>query len=406
MHMSPGVTIQSGRPPVSPPSPTLPANEGGPLSNAAGALATETAGKQDARLSTFSLSSWAIARWTLIVGLVLGALSQLWRIQEVLTLLLLAILFATAIEPLVDRLRRGPFSRGQGILVVYTALFGLIVALGVTFLPGLVSQGTTFTETLPQQIASLRPLAETVGPRPLREALVQAISAAAPAVQRTLQSPAVAAEPAQLVAAGGALLHTLFSVVTVFLLAYYWLTERATLKRAVLRMAPPARARKINATWLHVEARLGGWVRGQLLVMIALGIMSGVTFVALGLPDPLLLAVLAALCEIIPLIGPFLAFIPALLVALTMDPAKALLLVPIAIVIQQIEGNVLIPRVMSHTVGVSPLTVILGILLGATLYGAAGAFLAVPVAAAIQVILNDALRPSTVDEIGQELSDG
>ncbi len=106
----------------------------------------------------------------------------------------------------------------------------------------------------------------------------------------------------------------------------------------------------------------------------------------------------AGLFEIIPMIGPYLAFVPALLVALTVDPTKALLLVLIAIVIQQIEGNVLIPRIMAHSIGVSPLTVILGILIGTILYGPAGAFVAVPVAAAIQVILNDTLRPALEEE--------
>jgi predicted PurR-regulated permease PerM len=122
--------------------------------------------------------------------------------------------------------------------------------------------------------------------------------------------------------------------------------------------------------------------------------MAGTAFAVLGLPNSLVLAVLAGLFEIIPMIGPFLAFVPALLVALATDPLKALVLVGIAVVIQQIEGNVLIPRVMSHAVGISPLTVILGILIGSILYGPAGAFLAVPVAAALQVILNHTLRPA------------
>ena len=193
---------------------------------------------------------------------------------------------------------------------------------------------------------------------------------------------------------GGALAHSLMSVVTVFLLAFYWLTERPVIKRGLLRLVPPAQARQVNATWLEVESKLGAWVRGQLLVMLALGVMAGVAFVLLGLPNPLLLAVLAGLLEIVPLIGPFLAFIPALIVAASVDPFKALLLLGIAVVIQQIEGNVLVPRIMSHVVGVSPLTVILGILIGAILYGPAGAFIAVPVAAAIQVILSNTLGPA------------
>jgi predicted PurR-regulated permease PerM len=330
--------------------------------------------------------------------MVIGGVVLLQRIQDVLILFLMAIIFATAIEPLVDRLRRGPFSRGQGVLIVYTAIFGVFAFIGFFFVPGLVDQLSRFIDTLPQQIASLRPLVDGISFRPLREMLVRAMGEAPNAVERTLAPPATPTQPEMLVAAGGALLHSLFSVVTIFLLAYYWLTERATIKRAVLRLVPPAKAREVNAAWLDVEAKIGGWVRGQITIMMALGVMAGITFLLLGLPNPLLLAVLAGIFEIIPIIGPFLAFVPGLFVALTVDPSKALMLLPIAVVIQQIEGNILVPRIMSRHVGISPLTVIVGILIGSTLYGPAGAFLAVPVAAAIQVILNHALGPSIEEE--------
>jgi predicted PurR-regulated permease PerM len=380
-----------------PEPPPTPDSDRGALGSALGTAASAI-GPHGERTAAFSISTWGVARFTLVVALTLAGLYLLWKIQEVLLLLLLAILFATAIEPLVNRLRRGPFSRGQGILIVYSVLFGVLAAIGILFVPSLVDQATRFVETLPQQIAALRPRVEEIDFRPLRTLLLRAIGEAQPAVQRTLEQPAGPAEPEQLVAAGGAFAHTLLSVITTFLLTYYWLTERATIKRAVLRLVPNARARQVNATWLAVEAKLGAWVRGQLLVMVALGIMAGLACWLLGLPNPVLLGVLAGLFEIIPMIGPFLAFVPALLVALTVDPTKALLLVPIAVVIQQIEGNVLIPRSMSHSVGVSPLTVILGILIGSILYGPAGAFLAVPVAAAIQVILNDTLRPALDEE--------
>jgi predicted PurR-regulated permease PerM len=349
-------------------------------------------------VTAYSLSTWAVARYVLVTVLVVGGIYLLWRIQEVLQLLLLAIIFATAIEPLVNWLRRGPFNRSQGILVVYSALFLLVSAIGFFFVPTLLDQLGTFVETLPERLAALRPLVEQSGPRPLRELLLRGLGAAQPAVQQTLDQPGLGTVPTTLVTAGGALAHTLFSVVTVFLLAYYWLTERAAIKRGILRLVPAAKTRQVNATWLQIEAKLGRWVRGQLLIMLALGLLAGLAFALLGLPNPLLLGVLAGLCEIIPMVGPFLAFLPALLVALTIDPTHALLLIPVAIIIQQLEGNVLVPRIMSHAVGVSPLTVILGILIGSLLGGPAGAFLAVPVAAALQVILNDTLRPTLEEE--------
>jgi predicted PurR-regulated permease PerM len=379
---------------AAPAPPPVPDGERGGLGSALGTASTTTTGPGGERVSTFTLSGWTVARYTLIVILVVGGFYLLWRIQEVLVLLVLAILFATAIEPLVNWLRRGPFSRGQGILIVYSGIFLVLLALGMFVVPNLIWQLTQFVDTLPQQIAALRPRIEEIELAPLRALLLRGVEEAVPMVQRGLEEPVAAAQPEQLVGVGGAFAHSLFSVITVFLLAFYWLTERTAIKRGILRLVPADHARHVNATWVEVEERLGAWVRGQLLVMLAIGVMSGTAFLLLGLPNPLILAVLAGLFEIIPMIGPFLAFVPALLVALALDPAKALLLIPIAIVLQQIEGNVLIPRIMSHAVGVSPLTVILGILIGSILYGPAGAFLAVPVAAALQVILNHTLRPA------------
>jgi predicted PurR-regulated permease PerM len=391
-------TSQSRAPEPPPTADTTQAPLGSPL----GTAASGPTGAAGERAATFHISAWALARSTLVVVLVLACLYLLWRIQEVLLLMLLAIIFATAIEPLVNRLRKGPFSRGQGILIVYTVLFAVIVAVGFFFVPGLVDQTIKFVESLPERVASLRPQIDQIGFRPLRELLLRAMGNAQPAFERSLEQPGGPTDPERLVAAGGAFAgafaYTLFSIVMVFLLAYYWLTERATIKRAVLRLAPASRARLVNAIWLQVEAKLGAWVRGQLFIMLVVGLLSGLIFLVLGLPNPLLLAVLAGLCQIIPIVGPFLAFLPALLVALTLDPTKALILVAAAVVFQQVVGNILIPRVMSQSLGVSPLTVILGIMIGSILYGGAGAFLAVPLAAAIQVILNESLRPALDEE--------
>src|SRR5215217_3552372 len=110
--------------------------------------------------STFSWSTWAVARATLVVALVVGGLYLLWKIQEVLLLLLLAILFATAIEPIVNYLRRGPFSRAQGVLIVYTALFLLLTGLGALLVPTLLDEATRLVDSVPRQIAALHLRAE------------------------------------------------------------------------------------------------------------------------------------------------------------------------------------------------------------------------------------------------------
>jgi predicted PurR-regulated permease PerM len=328
-----------------------------------------------------------VARALLVVlGFGLGVY-VLWRIQEVVFLLFIAILLATAIEPIVNRLRRGPFSRGSGILVVYTAIMLVIGTAAYLVVPNVLGQAGTFVQSLPDRLQALRTQVAGLDQPSLRGALLGLLDQAS----RAVQSPT---QPGQeeLVAVGTAAAQTIISFLTVFVLAFYWLVERASIKRVLLRNVPAARARDVNIVWLEVEDKLGGWVRGQLILMLAIGVMAGLGYTLTGLPNAALLAVAAGLFEIVPMLGPVLAFAPAVLVALAIDPGKALIVIVYALVIQQIESNVLVPRVMRETVGVSPLTVLLGILIGAALYGLPGAFLAVPIAGAVQVLLAHVLR--------------
>jgi predicted PurR-regulated permease PerM len=347
-------------------------------------------------MTVIKLPPGEVARAALVLlGIGVGAYLLL-RVQEVLFLLFLAILLATAIEPLVNRLRRGPFTRGSGVLAVYTLIIIIIGVPAYLVVPSVASQAAGFSDSLPAKLVGLRPTVEGLQPRPVGlfasgvlDNLVQA-----------LQTPTRPPED-QIVAAGATAVHTVISFLTVFVLAFYWLVERASIKRVLLRTVPIRHARSVNTVWMEVEEKLGGWVRGQLLLMMAIGLMATLGYTIIGLPNPVLLGVAAGLFEIVPMIGPFLAFAPAVLVGLAIDPSRALVVAGYALVIQQIESNVLVPRVMGRTVGVSPLTVLLGILVGSALAGLPGAFLAVPLAGALQVILAHVLRtedPSQAEE--------
>jgi predicted PurR-regulated permease PerM len=181
----------------------------------------------------------------------------------------------------------------------------------------------------------------------------------------------------------------------VFVIAFYWLMERNALKRSLMRAVPRDHARDVNTVWMELEGKLGAWVRGQLFLMLVVGVLGGIGFIVIGLPSPIVLGVVAAFGEMIPIVGPYLAFAPAVLIALATDPGKLPWVIGYAIVVQLIESNFLLPRVMNHAVGISPLTIILGIQAGAILYGLPGALLAVPVAAACQVILAHSLGNDT-----------
>jgi predicted PurR-regulated permease PerM len=329
-----------------------------------------------------SLGRWA--GYVAVTVLVLGSFYALYLIRAVLFLFLVAMLLATAIEPLVIRLRRGPFSRGQGILIVYTGIMLVLVGIGALVFPIILAEAGSFSETYPRLLDNARNLIYSVDERVLGPT-------AEKVVEKAATPTAMADDGATALSVGLSVVEGLFAGLTVFVVAFYWLTERVAIKRAFVLLFPTERRLMVGTIWNEVEGVLGGWVRGQLLVMLSVGVLAGIGYTLMGLKYALVLAILAGLLEIVPLVGPWLGAIPAILVALTQDLRLALLVGVYILVIQQIEGNVLIPRVMEKTVGISPLIVIVGILIGAALGGIPGALVAVPLAAALQVVLRHTL---------------
>lgn len=339
-----------------------------------------------------------------IVGVVVGCY-VLYEIRAVLFLFLVAVLLATAIEPLVFRLRRGPFSRGQGILVVYSGIMLVLFGIGALIVPTFLREAAGFSEMYPQLLQRVREMVYVVDERVLGPAAEKVVEKAA--------SPAAVTggdEGETALHVGLTLIEGLFVFVTVFVVAYYWLTERVEIKRAITSLFPREQRQRVGIIWGEVESALGGWVRGQLVLMAFIWVLASVGFVVAGLKYALVLGLLAGLLEIVPLVGPWLGSIPPLLVALMQDPKLALMLGVYLLMIQNIEANVLVPRVMHKAVGISPLVVLLGILVGATLGGIPGALVAVPLAAAIQVVLRhtiaaDPTAAATPDEQAHDITE-
>jgi predicted PurR-regulated permease PerM len=181
--------------------------------------------------------------------------------------------------------------------------------------------------------------------------------------------------------------ETVASVVTVLTVVYLWIVEHARIQRYVLAFVDADRRARARDVWNQIETRLGSWVRGQLILMGAMGLATTVAYTLLGVPGPLLLGLIAAFTEAIPLVGPLLGAIPAIIVAATVSPQLALLVAGVYVILQFLEGNLLVPLVMRNTVGISPFIVILSLLIGGAAGGLLGALFAVPIAAAIEVAI-------------------
>lgn len=322
--------------------------------------------------------------WTVGIVIVLLGFTFLWFIRNVLFLVFVSLLIATGIEPLVNKLRqKGPFSRSTGILFVYTLIFGTIGTVLYLAIPPLISEGQRLAEAFadPQKIkTSISSISNSF----LRDTLSTAYDNAGSILQTIALN-------SQTLSIGLSLFEVVFSLATVFVIAFYWLTEKRHIKRFIFSLVPKDKRARSNDIWENVEDKLGAWMRGQLFLMLFIGVLAGVGYTIMGLRFAFALAVFAGLAELIPIIGPFLGGAPAVLIALTQDLTLTIIVVVYIVVLQLVEGNVLVPRIMQKAVGVSPLTVIIGILIGTTVAGIGGALLAVPVAAAVQVLINNVL---------------
>ncbi|MDB5079652.1 MAG: hypothetical protein JWP00_1576 [Chloroflexi bacterium] len=328
------------------------------------------------------MNSRKIAMYTATALLVVLGFVFFYLIRNVLFLIFISILLATSIEPLVNRLRRGPFSRGTGILVIYTVIMALLAGIIILTIPPLLDEGSRAMTGLADRQKTDAVIRETFGNGTIGNFALSAYHG----VQETMNNPVVVENG---LSVGLTVFEILFSAVTVFVIAFYWLSERPVIKRVIFSFIKEDKRARGRQLWDSVEQKLGSWVRGQIVLMLFIFFMGLIGYTIMGLKFAFALAVFAAIAELIPLVGPYIGGAPAILIALTQSPTLAVMVGVYIIVIQLIEGNILVPRIMEKAVGVSPLTVIVGILIGSTIYGILGALLAVPIAAAIQVIFNN-----------------
>jgi len=183
-------------------------------------------------------------------------------------------------------------------------------------------------------------------------------------------------------------LKGILSMLAIFLLAYYWTQESNFVTRSFLRVMPLPRRKKVREFLQLAETKLGGYVRGQGLLCVAVGVAAFIAYLLIGLPYLLVLAIFAGVMEMVPIFGPALGAIPAFMVALSIDPSKALWVVAATAIIQMLENAVLVPRIMKHSMGVNPIIVLLSLIAFSSVFGFVGALLALPLAAIIQLLVS------------------
>ena len=352
---------------------------------------------------------WSTAWRTVALGvaIVVGGW-LLIALQAIVVQVLLATIIAAGMAPLVDRVavpEKGSIRRGWrppraiAVLAIYVAMIGVLILVVTIVVPPAARDVRDLVPRLPgigrAWVASSRSMLEGV---PLF-AGVDLDQGLGQIVDQLLQQIAnLVGQALKVVQFAVSFLTTALDSVFVLILALYLTADAACIRAWFVGFIPPRHRPRASRIAVHVGTRLGGWLRGQLLLSAIIGVVVLVGLLILGVPYAVLLALVAAIGEAIPMVGPILSAIPAVLVGLTQSPTTGLLVLALYVVVQQLENHVIVPKVMERAVEIHPLAIMLALLAGSQLMGITGAILSVPVAAAIAVILDEFRHPDDIDD--------
>lgn len=327
--------------------------------------------------------------WALVAGgavalaLGIGLIELLQLMARPLGLLFLGMVIASAIAPAVHGLhRRLPWF--LSVIIPYLFAILVLIAAVVVGYPPLVAQLEAALAQLPQVADALWAWVSQQGMQGVVED------------ERVIDSLLAQLDTAFGLAAvlPVVVVTTIIEVVTVLFISLYWLLALPKLAQFVLSLAPSARRPELEGLFMEMGQAMGGYVRGVFIDSVMIGAAAFIGFVALGVPYPLVLALLAGLMEAIPYIGPLVSGAVAVAVAFIVSPTLGLAVLVFWTVLQQFENNVLVPTVMRSQMAIPPLLVVFAIIAGFTVGGILGALVAVPLCGALRVFIVREVAPA------------
>lgn len=323
-------------------------------------------------------------RWV-IVALVIGAAWLVYQESDILPTIILALLLAYLLNPVVSNLQQNRrLPRALAVGLIYFVLLVVLIAGAMLLVPVIFRQVRSLFSQLDHILAQFSqvPLFATLG--------ISMDSASLANQLRSEFAMLASAVPRVLIGAASSLL----SAVLVLVLALYLLLDADAIGRSIDEVVPAA----YSVEWQRIKAEFGSiwssFLRGQIILAMIIGVMVTVTLLILGVPNALFLGLLAGILEVVPNLGPIIAMLPAVLIALfqgstnwAIDNTVFALIVLVAyFMIQQLENHLIVPKVIGSSVNLPPVAILIGALAGANLAGVLGIFLAAPVLATARVI--------------------
>ena len=329
---------------------------------------------------------WGLpVRLVVVATLAVTAIWLLFTLQSIVLQLLLGIVLSNGFAPLVGRLERFGLPRAVSVLLIYGLFIIVLVVVGFVVVPPLVQEIQQVAQNAPQYAEVVLQRLDQMRSRfPFLPSIDEGLTGQLSGQIGQLAGRTLAIASVLLGALSG-----LAAVVFVLLITLYLVADGARIREYFLSFLAISQRERVRVVTSHMGQRMGHWFLGQLALSAIVGIITFIGLTILGVPGAVLLAVIAAVGEVVPVIGPLLAALPAVIVAFLQSPFQGIAAAVFYIVLQQVENYALVPNIVGRAVKLPPLAVLFALLIGAALLGLIGALLAVPVAAALAVLLDE-----------------
>ncbi|WP_423223360.1 AI-2E family transporter [Candidatus Amarolinea aalborgensis] len=333
---------------------------------------------------TFRRVMWA----TLVLVLVVLGFWLLYRFNQVIFILFIAIVMGTVIRPLVTRLHQRGLPRMAGVILVSLLLLALLIGFVLLLFPLIVEQGATIVAAAPGYYQNLRAWMAHY-PNQLIVRLGEFLPVTLPGLTPTPQTgPQMLASASHALGYVRSAAKIIFTAIVILLLAFHWTLNGPRTIQSLLLLVPKNHRESFSELVSAMESKVGFYIAGQGVLCLVIGVMALIAYLIIGLPNALVLALVAGVLEAVPMVGPLLGAVPAAVIALSISPSKLIWVIVATMIIQQLENSLLVPRVMRRAVGVNPFVSLLAFFAFSSLLGIAGALMAIPMAAILQLLLD------------------
>lgn len=338
----------------------------------------------ETRLRRLGVAAWSLLGTLLLFGAVLWIIGQVWLIVPPIVI---AIAILYLLNPVVTRLHGRGIARWLGSCASYIVLMGVLTLVGFLVLPSITSQGQELADNFPtiydDLVADLQSFAADIGlgdlDLPSFEELRDQMSDG--------DGDFFDDQLRRIFDVTLGVLEAVFLLLLAPVIAFYLLIDLPRVRAKMVSLVPERHRQEVTFVSRELGLAVGGFLRGQLLVALIVGVMTSFGFWAIGLPFWLLIGMIAGFLNIIPFVGPWVGGTLGVLVALaTRDLQTAAWAGFVALIVQQIDNHFISPTVLRATVRIHPAAIILGLVLGASLAGFWGVVLAVPVMASVKII--------------------